>query len=139
MAAVPPTQTCMTCHAGVLPDSPAPESVRTSFSAQEPIAWTRVHMLPDYGYFDHSAHLAAGVGCSECHGRIDQMEVVRQAQPLSMGWCLECHRDPTPRLRPVSEITNMQWDQAKAGYDPHQDPARERPLQPPVDCSGCHR
>jgi len=81
----------------------------------------------------------AGVGCVSCHGRIDQMEVVHQVKPLSMGWCLECHRDPGPQLRPVDEVTNMRWapppDQAQWA----QATIEEHHIQPPVDCSGCHR
>lgn len=141
-AAVPPAETCMNCHATVKKDSEKLAKVRDSFESGNPIEWTRVHMLPDYAYFDHSVHLAAGVGCASCHGRIDQMEVVTQDQPLSMGWCLECHRNPAPNLRPKGEITNMAWNGMREGYDPHADPERTRPaseLRPPEHCSGCHR
>jgi hypothetical protein len=138
-AAIPPTQTCMNCHHLVTKDSPKLELIRRSFAADVPVKWVRVHMLPDYAYFDHSVHLAAGVGCSTCHGRIDQMKVVHQDQPLSMSWCLQCHRNPTPNLRPRGEITNMKWDADKAGYDPLADAARKRQPAPPVHCSGCHR
>lgn len=138
-AAVPPTATCMNCHAQVKKDSPFLESVRKSAETGEALAWKRVHLLPDYAYFDHSAHLAAGVGCVSCHGRVDQMEVVSQEQPLSMSWCLSCHRDSAPNLRPKSEVTNMAWNSATAGYDPHTDPLRKRLPKPPEYCSGCHR
>ena len=138
-AAVPPTATCMNCHSLVKKDSPLLEPVRKSFDTGEPIHWKRVHMLPDYAYFNHSVHLAAGVGCVSCHGRIDQMQVVTQDQPLSMSWCLDCHRNPGPNLRPVSEITSMSWDAKTAGYDPAKDPLRTRQLDPPEHCSGCHR
>ncbi len=138
-AAVPPTATCMNCHATVLPESERLAPVRASAETGEPVEWVRVHMLPDYAYFDHSAHLAAGVGCSSCHGRIDHMEVVHQDQPLSMSWCLDCHRDPEPNLRPRSEITNMAWDTETADYNPHTDPTRERDVNPPLHCGGCHR
>jgi hypothetical protein len=142
LAAIPPTQTCMNCHTQVLPESPKLAPVRHSYEADVPVEWVRVHLLPDYAYFNHSVHVAAGVGCASCHGRIDQMPVVTQAEPLSMGWCLECHRNPTPNLRPKSEVTNMAWDAATANYDPNQDPHRIRKaaeLQPPQHCSGCHR
>ena len=138
-AAIPPTATCMNCHGIVRADSPKLELVRASWKDGTALEWVRVHMLPDYAYFDHSVHLAAGVGCATCHGRIDQMEEVRQEQPLSMGWCLACHRNPTPNLRPVTEITNMAYDAVAAGYDPAADPARTRRVTPPVSCSGCHR
>jgi hypothetical protein len=138
-ASVPPTQTCMNCHGFVAPESKALEPVRTSWESGEPVAWTRVHMLPDYSFFDHSIHVSAGVGCASCHGRIDHMETVYQAQPLSMGWCLNCHRNPEPHLRPLNEVTNMAYDPAVAGYDPSTDPERTRELSPPLHCSGCHR
>lgn len=136
-AMVPPTQTCMGCHSMVKTDSPKLEPVRESWKTGMPVEWTRVHKLPDHAYFDHSVHLGAGVGCVSCHGRIDQMEVVRQQKPLSMGWCLECHRDPAPNLRPKEEITNMGWQppedfEAKAL-------AMAESVNPPQHCSGCHR
>lgn len=139
-AAVPAASTCMNCHRFVKADSAALEPIRKSFETGEAVEWVRVHMLPDYAFFDHSVHLAAGVGCVSCHGRIDQMEVVTQDQPLSMSWCLDCHKDPYPNLRPTSEVTNMAWDGEAVGYDPHQDPSRgSRELAPPEHCSGCHR
>ncbi len=138
-AAIPPTQTCMNCHASVKKDSPLLELVRKSWETDEPIHWRRVHLLPDYAFFDHSVHLAAGVGCVSCHGRVDQMDVVAQKEPLSMSWCLSCHRNPEPFLRPASEVTNMTWNAATAGYDPAADPARKRTVKPPEHCSGCHR
>ena len=138
-AAIPPTATCMGCHKKVQTESPKLALVRESFATDMPIPWIRVHQLPDYAYFDHSVHLAAGVGCATCHGRVDQMPVVEMAQPLSMGWCLDCHKNPKPNLRPRSEVTNMTYDPAAAGYDPDKDPERKRPVNPPQHCSGCHR
>lgn len=139
VAAIPPTETCMNCHAQVRAESPALELVRQSQLTGESIAWRRVHLLPDYAFFDHSVHLAAGVGCTSCHGRVDQMDVVRQEEPLSMSWCLDCHRDPQPHLRPREHVTDMSWDGAAVGYDPALDPARSRDPSPPIHCSGCHR
>jgi len=138
-AALPPTATCMNCHKTILTDSPRLAPVHHSAETGAPIPWVRVHKLPDFAFFDHSAHLAAGVGCVTCHGRIDQMKVVRVAAPLSMSWCLDCHRAPAPALRPRSEVTNMSWDRKVAGYDPKTDPDRKREPKPPVHCSGCHR
>jgi len=139
-AAVPPQQTCMNCHVNVLPESPRIALVRDTYASGEAIEWVKVHMLPDYSYFDHSAHLAAGVGCSSCHGRIDQMPVVYQHEPLSMGWCLECHRNPEPSLRPLDQVTNMAWSaEDAAAYVPSEDPDRTREVNPPQHCSGCHR
>ena len=129
----------MNCHSMVKKDSEKLAPIRKAFETGEAVAWNRVHLLPDYAYFDHSVHLGAGVGCASCHGRIDQMEVVAQAEPLSMGWCLECHRNPEPNLRPKAEITNMAWNQMREGYNPHEDPDRTRMPNPPQHCSGCHR
>jgi hypothetical protein len=142
VAAVPPTSTCMNCHANVLPESSKLARIRESAKNDVPVKWVRVHMLPDYSYFDHSVHIKAGVGCASCHGRIDQMPVVAQAKPLSMGWCLECHRAPEAHLRPASAITNMAWDSTTANYRADEDPKRLRKvkdLHPPEHCSGCHR
>lgn len=109
-AAVPPTQTCMNCHASIKADSPRLAKVRESFATGKPVEWKKVHDLPDYAYFDHSVHVNKGVGCATCHGRVDKMEVVTQVQPLSMGWCLDCHRAPEKHLRPREEVTNMTWN-----------------------------
>lgn len=133
-AMVPATQTCMGCHALVKADSAKLASVRASWETGESIHWVKVHVLPDHTYFDHSAHLAVGVGCSTCHGRIDKMEVVRIAEPIAMQWCLGCHRAPTPSLRPIDQITNME-------YAPEKNPPGWKPpaVNPPTQCSGCHR
>jgi len=138
-AAIPPTATCMNCHKVVKNESRKLEPVRESFESGESLEWVRVHMLPDYAFFDHSVHVAAGVGCASCHGRIDQMETVHQFAPLSMGWCLSCHRDPEPNLRPPEEVTNMAWSKEASGYHPDSDPHRQRMPNPPEHCSGCHR
>ncbi len=138
-AAIPPAQTCMNCHGVILKEDPQLEPIRTSVATDAPVKWTRVHMLPDFVRFDHSVHVASGVGCVECHGRIDQMKVVRQEKPLSMSWCLDCHRDPASHLRPRDEVTNMTWDKETAKYDPTQDSARSRMPNPPLHCSGCHQ
>jgi hypothetical protein len=101
--------------------------------------WVRVHHLPDYAYFNHRVHLAGGIGCVTCHGRIDQMEIVTQMQPLSMSWCLDCHRNPGPNRRPVSEITNMKWAPPKDAAALAAKLQAEHPVHPPLLCSGCHR
>lgn len=133
-AAVPPTETCMGCHLRIHEASPKLEPVRESWVEGTPVRWIRVHDLADYSYFDHSAHVAAGVGCVSCHGRIDQMAVVQQVEPLSMGWCLDCHRNPTPHLRPKHLVTQMEpleLAQLQDWQAPHIDPSR--------NCSTCHR
>ena len=135
-ANIPSTQTCMNCHSQVKTESPKLALVRESFSENKPIPWVYIHKLPDYAYFNHSVHLAAGVGCFSCHGRIDQMEVVAQEKPLSMGWCLDCHREPENHLRPLSEITNMEYVHK---MDFAHKTKQEKGINPPVHCSGCHR
>lgn len=134
-AMIPPTQSCMGCHAIVRKDSPKLANLRASWASGGPVEWVRVHKVADYVYFDHSVHLAAGVGCVSCHGRVDQMEVVRQDQPLNMGWCLECHRNPGPQLRPKDQITNMTWTPSDAEATEFADAT----LRGPQHCSGCHR
>ena len=138
-ANIPSTQTCMNCHQLILPESEKLMLLRESYAADKPIHWTRVHMLPDYAYFNHSAHLRAGVGCFSCHGYVEQMEVVAQKQPLSMSWCLECHRNPAPFIRPHEEITNMTWQAPANQGQLAQQFINEHNINPPVDCSGCHR
>ena len=137
-ATIPATQTCMNCHANVLKDSPKLEALRQSYSTGKPVEWIRVHDLADFVYFDHSAHVNRGVGCATCHGRIDLMEVVYQDQPLNMGWCLECHRNPERYLRPLDRITDMTWkadDQLTLGADIR----KQYNINPSTDCSTCHR
>ncbi len=136
-AGVPPTERCMGCHAQVWRSSVMLEPLRRSFYSGQPISWNRVHQLPDFVYFDHSIHVAKGVGCASCHGRVDEMAVVYQSAPLTMGWCLACHRSPEANLRPRAEITNMEWRQT----DPAQgrELAREYDVRPPTNCTGCHR
>jgi hypothetical protein len=139
VAMVPPTQTCMNCHTMIKTQSPKLAQVRESWETGVPIKWVRVHKIPDYAYFDHSMHLRAGVGCESCHGNVRMMDVVRQVEPLSMGWCLDCHRNPDQHLRPQSEVTTMGWvppaDQAAFARKVK----AELKLNPPVTCSGCHR
>ena len=142
-AMVPSTQTCMGCHAVVRPEAASLAPIRESWETGESMRWVRVHNLPDHVYFDHSVHLSAGVGCVSCHGRIDTMEVVRQDQPLSMAWCLDCHRSPEENLRPVAEITNMEWERPE-GVEPEEFAASlvddgQRYVLPPENCGGCHR
>lgn len=139
-ANVPPTQTCMNCHTVIRADSPRLELVRRSYETGLPIEWVRVHNLPDFVFFDHSAHVRRGVGCVSCHGRIDTMEVVYRDQPLSMSWCLDCHRNPEPHLRPLDQITNMTWK--PPGGDAVAEGRRIREelnIQPSEDCTTCHR
>jgi len=135
-ALIPPAATCMNCHTTILPESEKLAPVRRSFETGEPIRWVRVHDLPDFVYFDHSAHLNAGVGCVSCHGRIDRMEVVRQDKPLNMAWCLECHRNPAGEIVPREAVTELAHARDPEFGEVLVD---EYDLTPAVDCSTCHR
>lgn len=112
-AGMPPTHTCMTCHSQVWTNAEMLEPVRQSLATDTPLRWTRVNDLPDFAYFNHSMHVQHGVGCDTCHGRIDRMPLVRKANTLSMQWCLECHRDPAPQLRPRDQVFNLNWQPPK--------------------------
>lgn len=144
-ANIPPTATCWNCHSMIKTESPKLVALRESYETGNPIPWVRVHDLPDYAYFNHSAHVSRGVGCVSCHGRIDTMEVVRQDKPLSMGWCVDCHRNPQRALRPPEEATNMTWvprDEAGNELDRMEYGTRyaaQHGINPPTDCSTCHR
>jgi hypothetical protein len=135
-AAVPPAATCMNCHSQVLTDDPRLLPVRQAYAENTPLRWIRVHDLPDYVYFNHSAHVTRGVGCESCHGRVDTMVKVSQESPLTMGWCLDCHRNPEPNLRDPANVTVM-------GYQPKDGEGafvkKSLNLNPPTDCSTCHR
>lgn len=113
-AAIPATQVCLNCHASIKVDSPLIAPIRNSFTSGQPISWVKVHDVPDFVYFNHSAHINKGVACETCHGRIDQMEEVSQAKALSMAWCLECHRTPQKHLRPRDAVTAMGWNALEA-------------------------
>jgi len=139
VAGIPPTQTCMNCHVMVKPTSDSLKVVKDSWDHNKPIQWVRVHKSPDYVYFDHSAHVNVGVGCKSCHGRIDRMNVVMQTEPLSMSWCLDCHRNPADHLRPLSEITNMNWS-PDANHEKFViQMMQDLNITPPIGCQGCHR
>lgn len=138
-AGIPPTATCMNCHSQLWSDSSMLEPVRASFREGESLVWWRVHDLPDFVYFDHSAHVNKGVGCTTCHGPVDRMPLVWQESTLLMEWCLECHREPERFVRPQREVFSVAWqppeDQLRQGrelvalYDIH----------PRTSCSTCHR
>lgn len=136
-ANIPATQTCMNCHSQVLTDSEKLAPIRESWESGQPVEWIRVHNLADYAYFNHSAHVTVGVACESCHGRVDKMEVVYQAEPLNMGWCLDCHREPEKFLRPIEEVTTMGYkaeNQAELGAEL----VKKNNVSPPQYCQGCH-
>jgi hypothetical protein len=145
---VPTTQVCMNCHQQIQKDSPKLQAVRDSWQTGKPIEWVQVHKTPDYVYFNHSAHVNRGVSCVSCHGKVNEMPVVYHSQPLSMAWCLDCHRHPENALRPLNQITNLDWVPA---VKPGQTPAEAQVAQglelkkawninpPDGNCAGCHR
>jgi len=117
-AGIPPTKTCMNCHAQIWTNASLLEPVRKSWATGESLVWTKVHDLPDYVYFNHSIHVNKGLGCASCHGRVDQMPLMYEQNTLQMEWCLNCHRDPAKNLRPVSQVYNMAWE----------GPSKEKPV-----------
>ena len=135
---IPATETCMNCHNVVLPQSLDLMPVRASWAEDTSIPWVKVHQLPDYAQFSHAVHVNNGVGCETCHGRVDQMDVVSQAEPLSMGWCLECHREPEQYLRPNDEVTTMGYMHSAGYVGANLDRIREEGIRPPTNCSACH-
>jgi hypothetical protein len=138
-AGIPPTELCLNCHAQVWNKSPLLDLVRASWFANQPIQWTRVHRLPGFVYFNHAIHVNKGVGCVECHGRVDQLAAIEQTKPLSMGWCLDCHRDPYPHLRPKEEVTNMAWTPPGDPVALGKELARKYDVKPRTNCYTCHR
>lgn len=159
---IPTSQTCNNCHkqGGVQWDSPKLAQLRESLEKDQPIRWVRIHQTPDYVYFNHSAHVNRGISCYSCHGQINEMEVVYQAESQSMGWCLDCHRNPENYIRPLDEVYNLDWTIADAvnkgefDFTPNKQGqitahAAQRELgehlvkawnvHPPENCAGCHR
>jgi menaquinone reductase, multiheme cytochrome c subunit len=149
-AAIPPTQTCMNCHTNVRTTSDKLKPLFESWQSGKPVQWVKVHDLPDYAFFNHSAHVNSGVGCVSCHGRVDTMEIVYQAERLSMSWCIDCHRNPEKHLRPRDQVTNMHYApqrnegetaeeaQLRVGTDLKQQ-LHIRDAQYMTSCSTCHR
>ena len=141
MAGIPPTHTCMTCHSQLYTNTRMLAPVRESLADQRPIHWNKVNRLPEYVYFDHSIHVAKGVGCTTCHGSVDRMPLMRQAAPLTMGWCLDCHRDPAPNLRPEQAIFDPDWSAPSDQRAQGQMLAEHYHINSAhlTDCSVCHR
>jgi hypothetical protein len=154
-AGIPPTKTCMNCHAQIWTGAPMLEPVRESYRTGRSLVWTRVYDLPDYVYFDHSIHINKGVGCESCHGRMDQMPLTWPNEALNMEWCLSCHREPEKNLRPRSEVFNMRYEQPSSRNQVEVDGKtftdqialgtylktqyKLRSVQDLTSCSTCHR
>ncbi|HZL44514.1 MAG TPA: cytochrome c3 family protein [Verrucomicrobiae bacterium] len=138
---IPASSTCMNCHNQVLKDDPRLALVRESAASGKPIAWVQIHKVPDFVYFNHSVHVTRGISCVECHGRIDQMDEVYHAKPLSMAFCLECHRHPELKLRPLDKITDLAWEPASpsAQVEFGKRAMQDWHVESLQTCSACHR
>ena len=139
MAGIPPTQTCINCHSQIWSTSPELEPVRESFRSGKSLEWVRVHDLPEFAYFNHSAHVNKGVGCSTCHGRVDRMPLVWQEASLQMEWCLACHRAPERFVRPQAEVFNAAYEPPPDQLELGRKLVKEYGLKPRTSCSTCHR
>lgn len=139
-AGIPPLSTCMTCHSQLYTDQPALAPLVTAFRSGVSLHWQRLYKLPDFVYFNHSIHIAKGVGCESCHGRIDEMPLTMRVAPLTMQWCLDCHRNPEQNLRPRDEVFSMTWH-AKGQLALGRKLVREYHIDKRrlTDCSVCHR
>ena len=137
---VPAADTCMNCHSAVRADDPKLEPVRASYKdANKPVEWVQIHKLPDYVYFNHSVHVNRGVSCVECHGRVDEMDEIRHEKHFSMTFCLDCHRDPNKRLRPLDKITDLAYERSKDPTNKDRNFVKEWHVKTSENCSACHR
>ena len=137
---VPAADTCMNCHSAVRADDPKLEPVRASYKdANKPVEWVQINKLPDYVYFNHSVHVNRGVSCVECHGRVDEMDEVRHEKHFSMTFCLDCHRDPNKRLRPLDKITDLAYERSKDPTNKDRNFVKEWHVKTSENCSACHR
>jgi cytochrome c7-like protein len=138
-AGLPPTETCMTCHSQIWNNTAITQPIRDSWASGKSIEWTRVHDLPDFVYFNHSIHINKGMGCSTCHGQVNEMPLMFRVNTLYMNWCINCHRDPAKFIRPKSEVFNIDYkypaDQAELGPKL----VNEYHVQSLTDCVTCHR
>jgi hypothetical protein len=138
-AGIPPTRTCMNCHSQLYTDAPALEPIRDSFRTGAPIAWTRVHDLPDFAYFDHRAHVGKGIGCVTCHGQIDRMELTWSVASLQMEWCIDCHRRPERYVQPRDTVMQIDWRPPADREALGRRLVEEYDIRTRTDCSTCHR
>jgi hypothetical protein len=139
-ANIPSPSVCMNCHSQVLPNDARLLPVRDSFKSGEPLPWVQIHRTPDFVFFNHAVHVNRGVGCVSCHGQIDEMVEVRHEKSLTMAFCLECHRDPAPNLRPPSEVFSMTWTNEPARQlEAGRQFVHDWKVNPSQTCSTCHR
>lgn len=142
-AGIPPTKTCMNCHGIIWNEAPMLEPVRESWKTGESLEWNKVHDLPQFVYFDHSVHLNAGIGCSDCHGRVDEMPLVWKENTLYMTWCLECHRQPEKFVRPRDQVFNMAYEKPANQLEIGEELVRVHNINTSnnrlLECYNCHR
>ncbi len=144
-AGLPATHICMSCHSQVWTGAPMLAPVRQSLASGKPLEWQRVARVPDYVYFNHSIHVARGVPCVTCHGRVDKMPLMMRAEPFQMRWCLDCHRNPGPHLRPPDQVTRMDWSDWESHPEDHKMygalMVKAYGIEPSklADCNVCHR
>jgi hypothetical protein len=138
-AGIPPTKTCMNCHAQIWATSSFLEPVRESFRTDTPLRWLRVHDLPDFVYFNHSVHIKKGVGCSTCHGRVDRMPLIYQKASLQMDWCLDCHRNPERYVRPREAVYRMDYEAPSNQLELGRELVKAYDIRSLTNCSTCHR
>ncbi|MHB8540034.1 MAG: cytochrome c3 family protein [Candidatus Acidiferrales bacterium] len=138
-AGIPSTQTCMTCHSQIWTNSPMLKPVRESYETGRSISWTRVNALPDFAYFNHSIHVAKGIGCTTCHGAIGTMTLTWQATTMQMSWCLGCHREPEKYVRPRDQVFNINYRPPPNQMALGRELVREYKIQSLTSCDTCHR
>ena len=138
-AGIPPTATCMNCHNMLFTNADMLEPVRASLREEKPLEWNRVHDLPDFAFFNHSVHLANGMGCSTCHGKVHEMQLMFRENTLQMNWCIDCHKNPAPHVRPKDKLFDTTWDPASLSDEERATLVAEYDLQPKLSCSTCHR
>ncbi|MFN7951175.1 MAG: cytochrome c3 family protein [bacterium] len=138
-AGIPPTQTCMNCHSQIWTEAPVLEPVRQSWKTGQPLEWVRVHDLADFVYFPHNVHVAKGVACVTCHGRVDRMALTWKSNSLYMEWCLGCHRDPAKYLSPADAVFRMDAEPPEDPEARGQELMKQNQVHTRTDCSTCHR
>ncbi|HMB55482.1 MAG TPA: cytochrome c3 family protein [Thermoanaerobaculia bacterium] len=138
-AGIPPISTCMNCHKQIWTNAELLEPIRAAYREGVAVEWERVHDLPDFVYFDHSVHVTRGIGCETCHGRVDQMPLMYQESSLTMGWCLECHRDPAKYVRPKEEVFTFGWEPPVPQRELGPQLVEQYGIQTRTSCSACHR
>jgi hypothetical protein len=140
-AGIPPTETCMTCHSQVWTEAPILEPVRNSWDTGTPLVWNRVTDLPDFVYFNHSIHVNKGIGCTTCHGQVDQMPLMSKANTFHMAWCLQCHKSPEKFIRPKDQVYSVEWKPGSNQLDEGKKLVEEYGVRVEqlTNCSVCHR